>query len=922
MTNFSDRIASLSPEKRALLLQRLKEKVATEPRNAPPVKVNLKAEAQLDPEIMPDTSQAVVVQPSTIFLTGATGFLGAFLLDELLRKTRATFYCLVRANSQIEGMQRIRDNLKGYGLWRNRFRDRIIPIPGDLSRPLLDLEPGEFEALANQIDWIYHCAASLNFVYPYSGMKSINVLGTQEILRLACQSHPKVVHYMSTFGVFESPAYAGKIVTEDDSLEHWEGIFLGYAQSKWVAEKLVWEARHRGLPACIYRLPLITGHSQTGVWNTSDFTCLVLKGCTQMRSFPDLDGGFSYAPVDYVARAVAYLSRQSSSLNRNFHLNNPHPIHREQSIAWSLSAGYPLEYLSYDEWKRRLAWASRKTNNVMAPLQPFFLEEWSDERITVPEMYERKRMPIVDCQATVRALAVSQITCPPMNQKLFNTYFFYFLESGFLDAATLGQGWFLRFQLFFLLARPRQWWRAMRQGRMRFSSSMPLAIADSMGEDRPLGLNEQMMETLNRQASTYNVVTISRVKGPLTPTLMRGALDRIRQRHPRLDSRIIGPLNNLRFETWEPLTLPLRVVANAWQTVVLEELNQQIDTTQGLMRTVLVRSPAEENVTYLVTTLHHAICDGLSSMHLHADLLTLCQQLATNEPVEMEKLPSSPPLEVFLPKSSQGLTGFMNAWLFWFKLVVQRLRHRPAHLPFEGDAPIRDRRCNILFQELDEAFTQRLAKRCKQEGTSVQGAIGAAMLLATAQTIAPGSRHPVCMGFQSALDLRRRLVGTPDESHLSLFASSFMSYHTVHSQTAFWDLARQVRQALETGLQQGYFKFYPLVAKYLTEYYLNHLQQVPATTFLTNLGQVKLAHQYGPFELENIYFTASNLVFGGTFAAAISTFRGKMQINHVFPEPTLSQDTVKTLSNTMLMHLTDACQDISSKPSVQTLSVY
>jgi thioester reductase-like protein len=915
MTNLTDRIANLSPHQRALLMQRLKEKQLDSSLDSPGTpgdQVDLQAEAQLDPTIIPAVGKAIpMAQATAIFLTGATGFLGAFLLTELLQKTRATFYCLVRAADPAEGLERIRKNLQGYGLWRDRYSDRLIPVPGDLAKPQFGLASDEFQQLAATLDGIYHCAASLNFVYPYSGMKPMNVLGTQEILRLACLNRPKTLHYMSTFGVFESPAYAGKVVAEDTPLEHSENMFLGYAQSKWVAEKLVWIARDRGLPISIYRLPLITGHSKTGVWNTNDFTCLLSKGCTQMRAFPDLHSDFSYAPVDYVAHAVAYLSRKPENLGHNFHLNNPHPIDRDAAIAWSLSAGYPLEYLPYEEWQTRLIWASRKQNNVLATLQPFFLQRWSEEQLSVPEMYEKGRMPEVRCQATLNALAGSGITCPPLDSKLLSTYFFYFLQTGFLDAEILGRSWFMRFQILFLLTRPWQWVRAMKQGQMKFTvpPSPPPFLSESA--DRPLGLNEQMMESLNRQATTYTMVISSRIKGPLTTEILRQALIRLRQRHPRLNVRIVGALGDLRFETWDTVTPPLRVVMgdhkDYWQTVVREELNTPIKATQGLWRMVLVRSPEDENTSHLIMTLHHAIADGLSSIQLQAELFTACQNLAAGEPLNLEPLPPTPPLESFLPPSSQGFAGFINAWLFSLKLMSQRLWHRPQHLPLEESAPIPNRRCNVIYHELDETFTQAFVARCKQEKTSVQGAIAAASLIATRQKLSPSDRS-IYLGCQSIVDLRRRLTGAPIADHPSLFATSFMSYHKVDRQTPFWDLARQVKQHLDTGTQGNYILRYPLVAKYFMEYYLKHPEEVTVSTFLTNIGQVNIPHQYGSFELEDICFTASNRAFIGTFAAAISTFRGKMQLNHVFAEPALSQATVEEVAHQMRMILAAACQ--------------
>ncbi|NEO03758.1 MAG: alcohol acetyltransferase, partial [Moorea sp. SIO3I7] len=140
--------------------------------------------------------------------------------------------------------------------------------------------------------------------------------------------------------------------------------------------------------------------------------------------------------------------------------------------------------------------------------------------------------------------------------------------------------------------------------------------------DRKLVPVEQGMEILNRLAKSSYVVTMSRVKGPLSEEILRQALDLIQYRYPCLNSRIVGSLDNLCFETEGVSKIPLRVVDNLynehWQEVVLEELNQEIESDKGLMRAVLVRAESENSANYLITSIHHAISDGLSCVRLHS----------------------------------------------------------------------------------------------------------------------------------------------------------------------------------------------------------------------------------------------------------------------------------------------------------------
>jgi thioester reductase-like protein len=394
--------------------------------------VNLQDEVVLDPRIYPASpSFHFTAFPNNIFLTGGTGFLGAFLIYELLEQTTADIYCLVRSPNITEGKNKLKKNLEQYGIWQDDFAPRIIPILGDLSQPLLGISSEGFEMLAANIDAIYHSAATLNYVYPYSALKNANVLGTQEVLRLACLNKVKPLHYVSSVAIFESPFYAGKVVKEDDAFDHWEGIFLGYSQTKWVAEKLVKMAGDRGLPITIHRPPLISGHSETGVCNIDDFINLMIKGCIQMGYFPDVDYKMDMSPVDYVSKAIVQLSRQKECLGKAFNLQHPEPVPLKELVNWVSKFGFPVEFIPYQEWQAKLVNIT-DSSNPLYTLRPFLLERWSKEQITIPDLYLQSKRPIISCQATQYALSGSPVVCPPIDSKLFMTYSAFLVESGFL----------------------------------------------------------------------------------------------------------------------------------------------------------------------------------------------------------------------------------------------------------------------------------------------------------------------------------------------------------------------------------------------------------------------------------------------------------------------------------------------------------
>ncbi|WP_414548496.1 thioester reductase domain-containing protein [Anabaena sp. CCY 0017] len=425
-------IASLSQR----LAEELQEGLQVQDGQVKTSVLNLADEVVLDSSINPANAISVFEgEAKNIFLTGGTGFLGAFIIRELLQETDADIYCLVRANNAAEGKSKLQNNLKQYAIWDEKFNSRLIAIVGDLAQPLLGIDSEQFQILASNIDVIYHSAALLNYVYPYSALKTANVLGTQEVLRLACQTKVKPLHYVSSVAVFESSAYAGHLVEEQDEFDHWEGIYLGYSQTKWVAEKLVKVARDRGLPVTIHRPPLISGDSTTGICNTHDFINLMTKGCLQMGSFPDVDYMLDMSPVDYVSKAVVYLSRQKESIGKAFHLQHPQPISLKDLVEWVRSFGYPVEMIPYEQWQSELINNVSSVENPLYTLRPFLLERWSDEQVTIPDLYLQARRPTISCQATLKALTGSSIVCPPIDSQLLMTYTSYLVKTGFLTLA-------------------------------------------------------------------------------------------------------------------------------------------------------------------------------------------------------------------------------------------------------------------------------------------------------------------------------------------------------------------------------------------------------------------------------------------------------------------------------------------------------
>jgi thioester reductase-like protein len=362
-----------------------------------------------------------------ILFTGATGFLGAYLLaDQLNRYPDLSIYCLVRADGPGMARSRVRSNLEHYGLWQENYGQRLIGVPGNLAEPRLGLDPQAWEALTERLSGILHNGAQLSYVAPYGQLRASNVLGTLEVLRLAAarcdgSRQPLPVEFISSTSVYEAAAYRGRDLDETSDLSEWQGIHLGYSQTKWVSERLVWNAALQGLPVRIYRPPLIAGHSLTGAWHEQDFLHRLMRGCLQMGLAPDLTMSLDLVPVDYVVAAVgamAWRSRPQASMPPVFHLHHPEPVLWTDLLDGMIAMGAPLRAVPLDQWLSRLA---TEPGNPLYPLQPFFTHRWGPEQLTYPELNAPAHRARPACRITQTALNDEGLRCPAFSD-LLQTY--------------------------------------------------------------------------------------------------------------------------------------------------------------------------------------------------------------------------------------------------------------------------------------------------------------------------------------------------------------------------------------------------------------------------------------------------------------------------------------------------------------------
>ncbi len=383
-------------------------------------------EAILDPSITSKgaapVQKAQYTHPKKIFLTGATGFIGAFFLKELIEKTEAKIYCLCRAKSKEEALQRLMKTLQTYLIWKPEYKSRMEPVPGRLEEPLLGLEIGHFEKLSLEIDSIFHIGAFVNHAMSYEQHKLANVFGTQEVLRLASTHRLKPLHFISTVAVVDG--IKTMPVPEDADIEQSRQIDNGYVQSKWVGEKMVLTARSYGIPCSIFRLPRVSGDSKIGSGPTADFFWRLIQACLSLKTAPEVTLYDDLTPVDYICQAMRLISTQPQWINSQFHLVSPYRLSYVEAFKFLKKQGYSFALAPFNTWKKTLLDQSIQTGDSRLQALAALLADLDFSHPTA--------VLTLASDHVHAALKGSAIKCPKVDESLFGKYVDYYEKIGYL----------------------------------------------------------------------------------------------------------------------------------------------------------------------------------------------------------------------------------------------------------------------------------------------------------------------------------------------------------------------------------------------------------------------------------------------------------------------------------------------------------
>ena len=370
-----------------------------------------------------------------IFLTGATGVLGAHLLRELLEFTDADIYCLVRAEDKTLGMERLQQFLAVYdpdGVMSAEFNARVHPVLGDVTSEYFGLTPTAWQELADRTDIMIHGAANTNLFALYQRIAPINVGGTKNAIKFGLAIPSKRFVYISTYTVMGDKTFDRDFTFRETDHDVGQGFaYLSYQQTKFEAEGFVRAAGAEGLNWKIMRPGQIFGESATGRYprgqtNVSGLFYDIFKTIIESGVALYSDTIYDITPVDYVSRAIRFLALSEPQWHQTYHLTNPDAHTYTEVTRLLQSFGYKINIVPQDEYKAMLFGKQIRVDGAEYKSNTTKAFRWWYAKAD----YDFRWSCQTDCSWTTSLLVPRGIQCAKIDEALIGVY----LETGIRES--------------------------------------------------------------------------------------------------------------------------------------------------------------------------------------------------------------------------------------------------------------------------------------------------------------------------------------------------------------------------------------------------------------------------------------------------------------------------------------------------------
>jgi thioester reductase-like protein len=318
-----------------------------------------------------------------VLLTGASGSLGSFLLQDLLKDSSIKkVYCLVRGKQE-QLNKRLYDAFKSRSLDESLLEtDRLETLPLRLGEPFMGLAEEKYNQLKEEVTIIQHCAWLLDFNMPIDHFDKECIAPFYNLLKFAYKNvNPMHVHFISS--VSASAAWKSEIPEKPLPFDSHTCMPMGYAHSKFVVEQILnYLTTEKHFPCYIERLGQVCGDSLNGVWNTSEqYPLMFIGGASVMHKMPDLSTQVDWITVDYASASIVEIMLRTAYLpaDKNeyiYHIVNPHTIHWTDVLQAMKDAGMNFDVVSPAEWVEEL---SKDNSNPAYRLLAFFTDNFKAE---------------------------------------------------------------------------------------------------------------------------------------------------------------------------------------------------------------------------------------------------------------------------------------------------------------------------------------------------------------------------------------------------------------------------------------------------------------------------------------------------------------------------------------------------------------
>ncbi|MBW4631263.1 MAG: hypothetical protein KME30_04985 [Iphinoe sp. HA4291-MV1] len=360
---------------------------------------------------------------------------------------------------------------------------------------------------------------------------------------------------------------------------------------------------------------------------------------------------------------------------------------------------------------------------------------------------------------------------------------------------------------------------------------------------------------LSYNNSPENVTLSATINGSFTVELLTEALAWLQLRHSRLRVKIVtNNQNQPQFSLENVPPIPLRVIERQgeehWCREMVEELRHPLNwSKEPLLRVLLLHSP---DISDLIITFHHCIGDGLSGAYLIRDIL----QFLGEPDSPRELLPDLPPVDEIIPDATKNwVEEDLDSSIESESILTTTYRNNQRVNTLET-FPIR------LFRwTLSPGEATKLIARCREEKTSVHGALCAAFFLAIAAEIK--SHNEIILKCLTPINIRNYLTIDVGKN-LGEYITRQVTAHRLSQKTDFWDLAREVKYKLNQLVADGKLFDDVLKARALLSSNSNKGEETLDARDLggidlvvSNLGNLNIKQQFGNLQLQELYFTAT-----------------------------------------------------------------